>query len=71
MACLWAAGLSTTLSEWEDALDDDLDFAMARVDLAVGRARERLNYLVGLADRYSGKMEKEEFIAGIRGVLGE
>ena len=51
-------------------IDDDLEFAMIRIDIAAGQARGRLNYLVGLADRHSGTMEKQAFIGGIQEMLG-
>ena len=65
---IWAS--SAARASIGEFLDEGLDFAMVRIDIAAGQARGRLNYLCGLADRHSGKMEKQEFIAGIREMLG-
>lgn len=53
----------------QEFVGDDLDFAMVQIDIRASTAKSRLSYLRGLVGEYSGKMEQQVFIAGIKGMV--
>jgi hypothetical protein len=67
---LEAVGFLPRFMPVQEFTGDDLEFAELQIDLRAATAKKRLNYLVELVGEYSGNMEKQAFIAGIKEMVG-
>lgn len=52
-------------------LNDDVAWGRRRIDAATRKEKSRIKYLNGLVLEFAGKMEKRDFVARVRELLGE
>lgn len=67
---LEAVGFLPRFMPVQEFVGDEPEFAELQIDMRAATAKKRLNYLVELVGEYSGKMEKQAFIAGIKEMVG-